>query len=145
LFNVNPRYLYGELRLGRLNWIYRLCFETVSITNLLRGYEYGYHEYSTFVQRNFAWLLTIIVYVTLVLLAMQVGLATQQLQHDDRFNRASYGFTVLSILALLISLIIFVFTLLVLVTFNGLYALWKRRETRAEYRGVFENNAIKKH
>jgi hypothetical protein len=76
---------------------------------------------------------------------MQVGLATQQLQHDDRFNRASYGFTVLSILALLISLIIFVFTLLVLVTFNGLYALWKRRETRAEYRGVFENNAIKKH
>lgn len=73
---ISPRYMYGELRLPRLNLIYRLCTVTTSFTTLIKGYSYGYRNYNTFIIRNFAWLLTVIVYITVVLTAMQVGLGT---------------------------------------------------------------------
>jgi len=73
---------------------------------LIRGYHYGYHQYSTFVERNFAWVLTAIIYITIVLTAMQVGLVTTQLKDNRAFNRSAYGFTVYEILAPLIVLIL---------------------------------------
>jgi len=97
--DINPRFLYGELRLTRLNLIYRFCSRTVAWSVFVRGYNYGYHQYSTFVQRNFAWFLTVVVYITLVLTAMQVGFATDELKNNAIFSRASYGFTVFAILA----------------------------------------------
>lgn len=71
----------------------------MDITNLIRGHLYGYHNYSSFVLRNFAWLLTVIIYITLVLTAMQVGFGTIQLRDDAAFNRVAYGFTILAIFA----------------------------------------------
>ncbi|KAI1385836.1 uncharacterized protein F4822DRAFT_414280 [Hypoxylon trugodes] len=38
------------------------------------------------------------VFIALVLTAMQVGLATDRLKYDERFQQASYGFTVFAIL-----------------------------------------------
>jgi hypothetical protein len=115
LSNINSRYHYGELRLSRLNWIYRLSPHTCSTTTLIRGYAYGYNRYSTFVKRNFAWLLVAFVYITIVLTAMQVGLATHRLGNDDRFQNASYGFTIFSILTPLIV------TIAIAVTLFGLF------------------------
>lgn len=113
LNNVNERYEYGELRLGRVNWIYRLTFR-----DFMRGYFYSYNRFSVFLNRNFAWLAVAFLYITVVLSAMQVGLATDQLKGSSRFQDASYGFTVFSILTPLIVVAFVSFVLLVLVFYN---------------------------
>jgi hypothetical protein len=91
--NVNKRYCYGELRQGRLNYIYRIARGSI-----IRGYEFGYNQYGTFFSRNFAWMITVFAYVTIALVALQVGLATDRLGKDPDFQRASYGFGVFSLL-----------------------------------------------
>jgi hypothetical protein len=96
---VNPRYWYGELRLGRLNKVYRF-----------RGYIFrGYSKvasrpvYDDILKDNFETLAVILGYVVVVLSAMQVGLATQQLNSNSAFQSVSYGFTVFSIIAPIIA------------------------------------------
>ena len=91
---VHGRFKYGELRLSRLNKIYRL-----SQRPFLRGYMSHWHQYGTFFQDNFAWLASGIAYIAIVLTAMQVGLATKSLAENDTFQSASYGFTVFAILS----------------------------------------------
>ncbi|KAH6654885.1 hypothetical protein BKA67DRAFT_566524 [Truncatella angustata] len=93
---VNPRFLYGELRLGRLSKIHRISQLS------LRGYSQAWNQYSSFFEANFATIASIVVYVAFVLGAMQTGLATSALQDNDAFQSASYGFVVFSILGLLI-------------------------------------------
>ncbi|KAL7940786.1 hypothetical protein V8C42DRAFT_336548 [Trichoderma barbatum] len=97
---VNPRYWYGELRLGRLNKIYRF-----RKGHLLRGYSRisGYAIYGDLIRDNFASLITLLGYVVIVLTAMQVGLATDKLISNSAFQAASYGLAVFSIIAPLIS------------------------------------------
>lgn len=106
---VNPRYWYGELRLGRLNKVYR--FRKLS---LFRGYSRiaGYAVYGDLIRDNFAALITLLGYVVIVLTAMQVGLATDKLVANEAFQAASYGLTVFAIIGPLIagvSIILFAF------------------------------------
>ncbi|PON28995.1 hypothetical protein TGAM01_v202103 [Trichoderma gamsii] len=123
--SINQRYNYGELRLKRLNLIYRFSFAS-NFKTMIRGYEYGYHQYSTYFERNFKWVLTAIIYITVVLTAMQVGLATTQLNTNAMFNRVSYGFTLFSILAPLITLAIGAIIMLILAVFNVRHALGEK-------------------
>ena len=88
----NKRFFFGELRLNRLNMIYRICLGN------LRGYRLGYQTYGSFFVDNLAPIVSIITYVVVVLTAMQVGLATDRLGGNDIFQGASYGFTIFSIL-----------------------------------------------
>jgi hypothetical protein len=90
---IHRRFFYGELRLSRLNKIYVL-----SRRPFLRSYMPHWQQYATFFQQSFAWLAAAIVYIAIVLTAMQVGLATKTLSDNDAFQSASYGFTVFSIL-----------------------------------------------
>ncbi|EHK42549.1 uncharacterized protein TrAtP1_002429 [Trichoderma atroviride] len=123
--SINQRYIYGELRLKRLNLIYRFS-NASNFKTMIRGYEYGYHQYSTYFERNFKWVLTAIIYITVVLTAMQVGLATTQLNTSAMFNRVSYGFTLFSILAPLITLVIGAIIMLILAVFNVRHALGEK-------------------
>ena len=145
LDGINPRYLYGELRLGRVNLIYRLCRNTRNFGTFVRGYSYGYHTYASFITRNFAWVLTVIVYITIVLTAMQVGLATTELQTSKLFNRASYGFTIFSIMAPLGILFVLFVVLLSLIIFNLEYAVTKRYITQEAFPSVFKNIMLQGH
>ncbi|CAJ2507808.1 Uu.00g089940.m01.CDS01 [Anthostomella pinea] len=97
---VNPRYWYGELRLSRLNKVYRLRKGW-----LLRGYSKvaAHTVYVDLIRDNFGALATILGYVVIVLTAMQVGLGTDRLQSDGAFQSVSYGFTVFSIIAPLVA------------------------------------------
>ncbi|CAG8014430.1 unnamed protein product [Penicillium salamii] len=95
LDKVNKRYHFGELRLGRINSIYRIRF---FFTHFIRGYLYGYNRYVVFFQRNFAWIFIVLVYFSLVLTAMQVGATIPPLNTNTAFLRASYGFSVFSII-----------------------------------------------
>lgn len=124
---INMRYRFGELRLGRINWVYRLFYRPMTLTVLLRGYATGYRSYGSFLQSNLAWILSAAVYIALVLNAMQVGLSTHELQNNNAFQRASYGFVVLSILGP-VALVVLLFLLTgVLVVFNARYAFTHRR------------------
>lgn len=139
---ISPRYLYGELRLGRVNLIYRLCRKTRSSKTFVRGYFYGYHTYSSFVEQNFAWGLTVIIYITIVLTAMQVGLATTELRTSALFNRASYGFTVFSIMAPLGILVVALFVLVILIFLNLIYTVKERHRAWAAFPNIFESVAL---
>ncbi|KAJ9653416.1 hypothetical protein H2198_007414 [Neophaeococcomyces mojaviensis] len=140
---ISPRYIYGELRLGRINTIYRMCSETTNLKTIFRGYQYSYHDYTTFFERNFAWVLTIIIYLTIVLTAMQVGLGTSQLKGSVAFNRASYGFTVFSILAPLIVVAGGVVVVFVLVFVNLNYTLGERSRICTQHPKVFANHRLR--
>jgi len=121
---INRRFLYGELRLARLNWIFR--FRSRKFNVWVRGYPYARFRCSTFVKRNAAWLLTAIVYVTLVLTAMQVGLGTAQLSNDSSFSQACYGFTVFAIVTPLVILACFTTWKMAIFLVNR-SARWKER------------------
>ncbi|KAI1351744.1 hypothetical protein F5Y01DRAFT_108153 [Xylaria sp. FL0043] len=92
---VNPRYWYGELRLGRLNTVYRFK------GSVFRGYSKvtGHADYSDLVADNFAILATILGYVVLILSSLQVGFSVDRLVESTAFVNFSYGFTVFSIIA----------------------------------------------
>lgn len=128
LQSVNRRFLYGELRLNRLNWIYRFSCRA-DPKELIRGYMHKYNRYSVFLERNFAWIIGAFVYITIVLTAMQVGLATERLGKNERFQSASYGFSVFAITAPIIGLGVLAMLLVILIIFNLLETL-KMKNTK---------------
>ncbi|KAF1934548.1 hypothetical protein EJ02DRAFT_439779 [Clathrospora elynae] len=96
LHQVNQRYQFGELRLGRINSIYRTRFFT---SHFVRGYLYGYNRYVIFFQRNFSWILIVFVFFSLVLSAMQVGQGLEELKDNRTFLKSCYGFVVASMVS----------------------------------------------
>ncbi|TKX23875.1 hypothetical protein C1H76_3813 [Elsinoe australis] len=124
--SISPRYHYGELRLSRLDKIYRW-----GKGNLLRGYSNltGNTRWADFFSDNFGKIAAVLFYVTIVLTAMQVGLATDTLGLDQAFQRASYGFTVFAILGPLagIGMIIVVFLFMFIANWIRTTADYTRR------------------
>ena len=95
---VNQRYLYGELRLTRLNWIFRVRgVRERSVRSFRMGFFQGPDWYTRFLRDNFGWLIVVFGYMAIVLNAMQVGLATTRLSQNDGYQNASYGFSVFAI------------------------------------------------
>ena len=86
--NNNKRYLYGELRLSRLNQIYRF-------RHLERHYFSPYTEYSHFFTSNFAWFFVMFACLSVVLGALQVTLATSYVTRG--FANMAYGFSMFTI------------------------------------------------
>lgn len=99
--HINSRYLFGELRLSRLNKIYAIRHASV-----LSGYQFTYQTYGDLFYDYLTPLTAATIYVALVLTAMQVGLATDRLGFNPPFQDASYGFTVFAILGPLIGILL---------------------------------------
>ncbi|WEW56740.1 hypothetical protein PRK78_002191 [Emydomyces testavorans] len=124
---VNKRYHFGELRLGRINSIYRIRF---FFSHFIRGYLYGYNRYHVFFERNFGWILVIFVYFSLVLSAMQVATGVPGLKDNLEFLNASYGFVVFSIVlvAFFLGLVGVIFSSIFL--YNMVAAIQDERQKR---------------
>jgi hypothetical protein len=118
LKGVSKRYQYGELRLSRLNKIYRFSPATLSVQNFSRGYRFNDNRYSKFLGRKFAWTLVVFAYVSIMLTAMQLGLATNQLRDNTAFNNVSYGFTVFSLVTPLAAVTVIILLVSSLFVFN---------------------------
>ena len=90
------RYVYGELRLGRLNKIYRCLYG-----DWLHGYSNltSTTRYVDFFSKNLGAFAALTIYMAVVLSAMSVGLATDSLQSEKAFQRACYGFAVFAIIS----------------------------------------------
>jgi hypothetical protein len=134
LYCVDKRYTYGELRLNRLNHIYRFAPQ-FKFRHLILGYASNHHTYGSFFRKNFAWLVVFFAYGSTLLSALQVGLATDELSTNASFQDASYGFTVLAIIfplsiALLVGLlyvVLFLFHLSRTLVFEKKKALERKR------------------
>lgn len=126
LDGVAPRYRYGELRLPRVNWIYRLK-PAFKLKHFVRGYCYMYHQYDSYFESNFGWMLTLFAFFSIVLSGLQVGLSTDGLKDNNRFQGLAYWSTILSIgtsgglvaLAGLLFIFFVLFNAIVTVLFHG--------------------------
>jgi hypothetical protein len=132
LHQVNKRYHFGELRLGRINTIYRTN-PRLAPGHFVRGYLYNYNRYVVFFKRNVAWVVVVFVWFSLVLSAMQVGTTVMDLKDNRAFNKASYGFVVFSIV-MVATLLVFVGTLFVIVFFYNMVAAISHKNSAARMR-----------
>jgi hypothetical protein len=130
LSDVSKRYKYGELRLGRLNTIYRLVPPAYSLRNLIRGYIAGSTWYNAFFRRHFKWALAMFAVLSVLLSALQVGLATSVLQNNHNFQRASYGLTVAALVAVAASAVTVLVVWLVLFWYHLLSSWWYDRKIK---------------
>ena len=131
---INRRYHFGELRLRRLEWIHRF-WGRPQHGSFVRGYYSNYHTYRSFFMQNVAWVFGAFVFVTIVLTAMQVGLATNQLQSSERFQAASYGFAIFAMVALVTVIGVIATFFVVLFAYNLIITLIYRREREKKWSG----------
>ena len=82
-------------------------------------------NYSSFLQDQLGWLATTAIYIAIVLTAMQVGLATDQLKTNAPYMTTAYGFSVFAILGPLISGGAILIALVILVAIN-----WKFQKSK---------------
>ena len=73
--------------------------------NLVYGFLNAPMWYGFFLERNITRLFTVFAFSSLVLSAMQVGQATPELRDSAQFSRASYGFSVATIVFVLFSVL----------------------------------------
>lgn len=115
--DIDERYWYGELRLGRLNKLCRTFPRKLS--DILYGYSTltAKHQKSDVFSETLRAIAATLAYFVIVLQAMQVGLTTETLSAQENFQRLCYGFAIFSMIvplaALGIVLIIFLFLLVV--------------------------------
>jgi hypothetical protein len=123
--SVDRRFCYGELRLSRLNMIYRW-----QRGFLLRGYTHvgAPSDYTEYLGENFSALVVGLGFMVVILTAMQVGLATEHLGRNVSFQAASWGFTVFSIVTPLAAFVTIFVTFLAAFATNWMHA--KRYEKK---------------
>ncbi|KAL2204103.1 hypothetical protein CC79DRAFT_1278238, partial [Sarocladium strictum] len=122
---IHRRFWRGELRLDRLNWIYVL-----KDIPAFQMYYNTWSSYTDFVLRNLAWLSAGTVYIVTVLTAMQVGLATDTLNHNDVFQMTSSAFAIFSIMGPLVTTLVLAVIMLIALVPNWLYARKASRGSR---------------
>jgi succinate dehydrogenase/fumarate reductase cytochrome b subunit len=120
LAQVNKRYQFGDLRLGRINSTYRVRYFH---THFVRGYLYGYNRYVEFFQRKFGWILIVFVFFSLVLSAMQVGAGLDELKDSNAFLKSSYVFVVFSIVSVVAVLAVVAVIFIIIFFFNMVAAI----------------------
>lgn len=139
LDGVNRRYDFGELRLSRINTIYRTRF---FFSHFIRGYLYGYNRYAVFFERNFAWLVALFVYLSVILSAMQVGNDVPGLGDSFAYQRASYGFVVFSIVVVVAFLVFLAVVFASIFFFNMVGAISHARSARLKREALARTRSL---
>ncbi|OCL01043.1 uncharacterized protein K441DRAFT_650606 [Cenococcum geophilum 1.58] len=129
---VSLRYHYGELRRTCIDTIYRFT-PRFFLRYSIAGYFYEEDLAVVFHKRQVAWLVVAFVFFSLILSAMQVGLAVTSLNDNYVFGRVSYGFVVFTII-----LVAFTMTV-VLVVFVSLWISDKLKVVFQAKKGMERN------
>ena len=120
---VPPRYHYGELRLGRLNLWAKVFLRRFTFQKVQTHYDYGFYF-----ARFYGPILFLFGGFSVILSAMQVGLAVDQSIGRKgwiTFEEASRGFSVFSIICVVAFLASLAMILLLLVGRETVFALEK--------------------
>lgn len=118
---VADRFIYGELRLSRLDLVHQF----LGISPL--GYLPLWNSYRRFVVDNLDVILSATVYMVVILTALQVGLSTDNLQDNKAFQAAAFGTTIIAILGPLVAVAII---LICCIIDFGLNWAWNRRDEK---------------
>ncbi|KAI0155132.1 hypothetical protein GGR57DRAFT_88700 [Xylariaceae sp. FL1272] len=127
---MNKRYIYGELRLSRLNHLYRLGAAGFSLRNLVFGFASASTRFPTFFQRNFGWILAVFVYFSVFLSALQVALATERLGTNNAFQSFAFGIAILAIAFVLVAIAMVLLVWCSLFSFHFLSSFQTSRKTK---------------
>jgi hypothetical protein len=122
--DIHRRYKYGELRLRRLNHIMRFWHFGAS-------YHSVYVQYDNFFTQNFGWLLLLVVYVSAILSAMQVVLATTQ--NGPAFGAVSYWFSVMAVIIIALGVALQVLLFIVLFIYHLICTIQNLQRKRVEW------------
>ncbi|KAH8680644.1 hypothetical protein BX600DRAFT_504408 [Xylariales sp. PMI_506] len=99
---IDKRYRYAELRKSRLDQVMRLVALTSgSLRMFVDGFMPTSTWYEEFFQRNFGWLIGAFVFFSVVLSAIQVGLAVEVLQDNEMFQSFSQVVALMTLAAVL--------------------------------------------
>lgn len=123
-YPINKRYIYGELRLRRLNHIYRFGYWRGEYLALSAQYDH-------FFAVNFAWLLLLVVYLSCILSAMQVVLSTKKV--PDMLNNASYGFSIFAMVFILFGIAAQALIFIALFLYNLKATICNLRQKRIDW------------
>ena len=126
--SIHRRWIYGELRMHRINLMYRFV-PRLPGGSLMRGYRSSFREYKSYVEYAFASFVGVFGVLSIILNAFQVGLTTDRLSSSADFQNASEGFAVFSILGIIVALLLLFVGLLVNFLFN-LHATLRFRASR---------------
>lgn len=110
--NIAVRFIYGELRLNRLDMIYLLT------KPLTLGFMPLWTSYGDFVVNNSSWIIGGTAWIVVLLSAMQVALGTDMGSGEKNapLHRASYGFAIFSMLGPLAAFaLLFMYMVLILI------------------------------
>jgi hypothetical protein len=132
LEKVNKRFTYGELRLNRINQIYRFA-PKFRLQHLVFGYDLYPATYGSFFKRNFGWLLGVFAYTSTLLAAMQVGLAAVSIpmeRTDSVFIMAAYEISIVFMIAPVIICFITVLLYMALFLFHLISTLRLGKEQK---------------
>lgn len=94
---LNMRYDYGELRIARLNMIYRLTGRGVV-------YFTTHREYGTYFSEYFQLFITIFAFASTILQAMQVALSGDQ--YPTSVDKAAYVISLITIFGVAVSILL---------------------------------------
>jgi hypothetical protein len=111
---MNKRFEYGELRLARLNYIYRLSFRDLK-------YFTTHREYTTYLQEYTAAGIILFAFITVALTAMQVVVGMNGVSQALIETSYRFSIVVLFVVAIFSVVILFVFIFLFLV--NAILAI----------------------
>ena len=134
---VHVRWIYGELRLHRINSIYRFM-PGIPGGSLIRGYRSGIREYRAYVEHAFAYFFAVFGVLSIMLNAFQVGLGTSNLSSDARFQNAAGGFVAFALIGILGTLFLIALGMLVNLAFN----LGATLKFRAKRRSALEAEVL---
>lgn len=120
---LNSRYKFGELRIQRLNLIYKFRIKEA------RGFYYGYTSYETFFRTNFGWMALVFAYFSIVLSALQTSLTTYNAEENHPLHMSAYWFGVAVVLAVAGSTVTLVALFVIMVLDNLVFAVkaWKKK------------------
>ncbi|KAK3297797.1 uncharacterized protein B0H64DRAFT_473857 [Chaetomium fimeti] len=106
LVGVHRRFHYGELRVNRLDHLYRFGYR-LDGQQLLRGYGGLLSpSYSDFFRKRFGWIIIAFAFCNTVLSALQVGLAADPLRPSKALQDVSSGIVVLSLVVLAVTVVV---------------------------------------
>ncbi|KAI1130799.1 hypothetical protein F5Y10DRAFT_234824 [Nemania abortiva] len=139
---INERYEYGELRLSRLNHLYRLGAAGFSLWNLVSGFTSKSTRFPDFFRRNFGWVLAVFVYFTVLLSAVQVALATEKFANDGDFQSFSCGIAVLSLAFILATVVIILLVWSFLFWFHLISTIRYLKKIKAQKTVIIGHKAV---
>lgn len=118
---INKRFIYGELRLSRLNEIYRIH---------QRSWREGYFLIQSFFKANFAWLMLVFAYLSVVLSAMQVLLGANQVPSatSKTLVETSVSFGTAAIVLMLLAIPVMISPFLILKSSDETYARRRKKD-----------------